>query len=54
MLDLLQLKSLLEKGQLIVEDDLQELCEKVKELLMEESNVVPVNAPVNLCGDLHG
>ncbi len=30
------------------------LCETTKELLMEESNVVAVNAPVNVCGDIHG
>jgi len=36
------------------ERDLRRICEKVKELLAEESNVQPVNAPVNICGDIHG
>ncbi|CAD7702618.1 unnamed protein product, partial [Ostreobium quekettii] len=27
---------------------------KVKELLVEESNVQPVNLPVTVCGDIHG
>jgi hypothetical protein len=26
----------------------------VKELLLEESNVQPVAAPVTICGDIHG
>lgn len=36
------------------ERDLRLICEKVKELLAEESNVQPVSAPVNICGDIHG
>ncbi|CAL9166748.1 unnamed protein product [Musa hybrid cultivar] len=30
------------------------LCEKAKEVLMEESNVQPVKSPVTICGDIHG
>ncbi|KAL5216095.1 hypothetical protein ABZP36_007496 [Zizania latifolia] len=30
------------------------LCKKAKEILMEESNVQPVNSPVTICGDIHG
>jgi hypothetical protein len=26
----------------------------VKEILIEESNVQPVNSPVTVCGDIHG
>ena len=40
--------------QCISEDDLKILCDKVKEILMEESNVQPVSAPVIVCGDIHG
>jgi hypothetical protein len=36
------------------ERDLRLLCEKIKELLVEESNVQPVSAPVTICGDIHG
>ncbi|KAM2505267.1 hypothetical protein PS1_039084 [Malus domestica] len=30
------------------------LCEKAKEILMEESNVQPVKSPLTNCGDIHG
>jgi len=30
------------------------LCEKAKEILSSESNVVNVRSPVTVCGDLHG
>jgi len=33
---------------------LQALCEYVKEILVEESNVQPVYGPVTVCGDIHG
>jgi len=36
------------------EPDLKKLCEMIKELLLEESNVQPVAAPVTICGDIHG
>ena len=39
---------------ILPERDLRLLCEKVKELLIEESNCQPVKAPVNICGDIHG
>ncbi|KAJ2891137.1 protein phosphatase 2a [Zalerion maritima] len=33
---------------------MKQLCEMVKEVLMEESNIQPVCAPVTVCGDIHG
>ncbi len=41
-------------GTILPEKDLRSLCEKVKELLIEESNVQPVQAPITICGDIHG
>mmetsp|Transcript_17684 Transcript_17684/g.30443 ORF Transcript_17684/g.30443 Transcript_17684/m.30443 type:complete len:303 (-) Transcript_17684:61-969(-) len=38
----------------LAENDLKKLCECVKELLIEESNVQPVSSPVTVCGDIHG
>ncbi|KAG0332760.1 Protein with carboxyl methyl esterase activity, partial [Podila humilis] len=34
--------------------EIKKLCEMVKELLMEESNIQPVRSPVTVCGDIHG
>ena len=40
--------------QLLHEALLREICEKTKEVLMRESNVVHVSAPVTVVGDIHG
>eukprot|EP01095_Lingulamoeba_sp_RSL-Kostka_P007019 TRINITY_DN2219_c1_g1_i1.p1 TRINITY_DN2219_c1_g1~~TRINITY_DN2219_c1_g1_i1.p1 ORF type:complete len:308 (+),score=98.21 TRINITY_DN2219_c1_g1_i1:145-1068(+) len=44
---LLQLKKL-------SESQVEQLCEKAKNILMDESNVQNVNCPVTVCGDVHG
>ncbi|CAN6439272.1 unnamed protein product [Victoria cruziana] len=36
------------------EPEVRTLCEKAKEILMEENNVQPVKSPVTICGDIHG
>lgn len=41
-------------GQYLPEGDMKSLCDLVKELLVEESNIQPVSAPVTVCGDIHG
>lgn len=33
---------------------LKQLCDLVREILVEESNVHPVSSPVSVCGDVHG
>uniref|UniRef100_A0A093VLQ2 protein-serine/threonine phosphatase n=1 Tax=Talaromyces marneffei PM1 TaxID=1077442 RepID=A0A093VLQ2_TALMA len=38
----------------IPEAQVRELCYKARELLIEEGNVVSVDAPVTICGDIHG
>lgn len=38
----------------IPETQVRELCYKARELLIEEANVVTVDAPVTICGDIHG
>ena len=44
----------LKSKQLLGEALLREICEKTKEVLMRESNVVHVNSPVTVVGDIHG
>lgn len=36
------------------EEEVKSLCEKAREILMEESNVQAVNCPVTVSGDIHG
>ncbi|KAK4409229.1 Serine/threonine-protein phosphatase PP2A catalytic subunit [Sesamum angolense] len=36
------------------EQEIRVLCQKAKEILMNESNVQPVESPVTICGDIHG
>ncbi|KAL8662860.1 MAG: hypothetical protein Q9202_004374 [Teloschistes flavicans] len=38
----------------IPESAVRDLCHKARELLIEEGNVVQVDAPVTICGDIHG
>lgn len=42
------------KCQHLPEAEVKVLCEKAREVLMEESNVQPVQCPVTICGDIHG
>jgi serine/threonine-protein phosphatase PPG1 len=42
------------KKQLLHETVLKEICEKTKEVLMREGNVVHISAPVTVVGDIHG
>jgi len=46
--------TLLRECKYLSEQDIKQLCETVKELLLEESNVQPVASPVTICGDIHG
>ncbi|KAG8725449.1 phosphoprotein phosphatase PP4 catalytic subunit [Ceratobasidium sp. 395] len=38
----------------ISENQVKELCLKAREILIEEGNVQYVDAPVTICGDIHG
>ncbi|KAJ1986593.1 phosphoprotein phosphatase PP4 catalytic subunit [Dimargaris cristalligena] len=45
---------LLRNCEIITEAEVKELCNKAREILIEESNVQQVDAPVTICGDIHG
>jgi len=45
--DLIELK-------LPTESDIDQLCSRVKDILIEESNVQMVSSPITICGDIHG
>jgi hypothetical protein len=42
------------KCEMLSEATVKEICEKVKELLIDESNITTVRAPVTIVGDIHG
>jgi serine/threonine-protein phosphatase PPG1 len=42
------------KKELLADSVIEAICAKAKELLMKESNVVHLAAPVTVVGDIHG
>lgn len=44
----------LQSGGILSEGEVRLLCIKVKEFLIEDSNIKHISAPVTLCGDIHG
>ena len=44
----------LKRCQPLSESQVKELCLKAREILIEEGNVQRVDAPVTICGDIHG
>eukprot|EP01029_Cantina_marsupialis_P016781 TRINITY_DN37574_c0_g2_i1.p1 TRINITY_DN37574_c0_g2~~TRINITY_DN37574_c0_g2_i1.p1 ORF type:complete len:309 (-),score=87.20 TRINITY_DN37574_c0_g2_i1:914-1840(-) len=44
----------LKRCEILTEAEVKALCERAKEILVEESNVQRVDAPVTICGDIHG
>lgn len=42
------------QGHIIPEDWLSQYCEWLKEIFFNEANVVRVNSPIIVCGDIHG
>ncbi|KRW98555.1 hypothetical protein PPERSA_00047 [Pseudocohnilembus persalinus] len=44
----------LKKCETIKESEVKDLCSKAKEILIKEENLVHVETPVTICGDIHG
>jgi len=44
----------LEQCKHLDENEMKQLCERVRSILIEESNIQPVSSPVTICGDIHG
>jgi len=44
----------LKRCEYLKESDVKSLCQKAREILVDESNVQRVDAPVTICGDIHG
>ena len=44
----------LEKCEYINEKEVKLLCDKAKEQLIKEENVIYLDAPITICGDIHG
>ena len=44
----------LRRCELISEEEVKSLCNKAREILIEESNVQKIDSPVTICGDIHG
>jgi serine/threonine-protein phosphatase PPG1 len=42
------------RKELLSEEVIRELCEKTKEILVLESNIRSISAPVAIVGDVHG
>lgn len=42
------------RKELLADSVVEAICSKAKELLMKESNVVHIAAPVTVVGDIHG
>ncbi|KJE90067.1 phsophatase-2a [Capsaspora owczarzaki ATCC 30864] len=53
-MDLDQWVDLVAQCKYLPENDLKKLCDRVVDILIEESNVQPVSSPVTVCGDIHG
>ncbi len=42
------------KDQLLLENEVKEVCNIVKDILSKEKNIIEVSTPITICGDVHG
>mmetsp|Transcript_33560 Transcript_33560/g.32619 ORF Transcript_33560/g.32619 Transcript_33560/m.32619 type:complete len:107 (-) Transcript_33560:621-941(-) len=45
---------MLKRCECIKESEVRELCNKARDILMEESNIQNISSPITICGDIHG
>jgi hypothetical protein len=53
-MDLVSLRERLSRGQIIEELLVQQILDHLIDILLTESNIVTVQSPVIICGDIHG
>lgn len=53
-MDLRELQERVKEGKLLTEREVRILCQKIKEVFSQESNVESVSSPVTVAGDVHG
>ena len=53
-LDIDSILEALRRYELPKESEVNQLCSKAKEILVEESNIQKIDSPVTICGDIHG
>ena len=49
-----QIEGIYKNGKCLDESVVRILCEKVRNIMCEESNVVRIHSPLIVCGDIHG
>lgn len=42
------------RGEILAEETVKELCERLKESMIYQPNVQPIKTPVTVVGDIHG
>ena len=46
--------ALLKNCECIRESEVRDLCNMARDILLEESNIQNIKAPITICGDIHG
>lgn len=44
----------LRRCECIKEAEVRELCNKARDIFLEESNIQQIHSPITVCGDIHG